>query len=68
MVNAKSFEEYGLTMPCIRLEDKLNRLKSLNKRKENCVKDESLIDTLLDLANYAVLTVIELEGLSDENN
>ena len=25
----KSYAEYGLAMPCIRLEDKLNRLKNL---------------------------------------
>lgn len=55
-----SYKIYGLTMPCIRLEDKLNRLKSLTKNKEQCVKNESIEDTLLDLANYAIMTVIEL--------
>lgn len=29
----KSFKEYGMAMPCIRLEDKLNRLKALTKDK-----------------------------------
>ena len=29
---SKQFQEYGLTSVCIRLEDKLNRLKSLNKQ------------------------------------
>ena len=56
---AKSYAEYGLTMSCIRLEDKLNRLKSLRMR-EAAVKDESIEDTLLDLANYAIMTVIEM--------
>lgn len=59
---AKSFEEYGMIMSCIRLEDKLNRLKSLSRDKEQMVKDESLIDTLMDLANYSIMTIIELEG------
>jgi hypothetical protein len=55
------FKEYGMLMPVIRLEDKLNRVKSLIKN-EAAVKDESLIDTLMDLANYSIMTIIELEG------
>lgn len=58
---SKSYKEYGLTMSCIRLEDKLNRLKSLNKNGNAQVKDESIQDTLMDLANYAIMTLIELE-------
>ena len=58
----KSYKEYGLTMSCIRLEDKLNRLKSLNFSRSIKVKDESIEDTLMDLANYAIMTLIELEG------
>lgn len=54
----KGFTEYGMTMPCIRLEDKLNRLKSLLKSGAH-VKDESIDDTLMDLANYAIMTLIE---------
>lgn len=60
---SKSMAEYGMTMPCIRLEDKLNRLKSLtigNKARQ--VNDESIEDTLLDLANYAIMTVMELKN------
>ena len=58
---SKSYKEYGLTMSLIRLEDKLNRLKSLNKNGNAQVKDESVQDTLMDLANYAIMTLIELE-------
>lgn len=57
---SKSFAEYGLTMACIRLEDKLNRLKALTKNKAQ-VEDESITDTLMDLANYAIMTIMELE-------
>ena len=57
---SKSYKEYGLTMSLIRLEDKLNRLKSLNKSKSAKV-EESIEDTLADLANYAIMTLIELE-------
>lgn len=62
----KSFKEYGLTMACIRLEDKLNRIKSLNKQEAK-VNDERIEDTLMDLANYAIMTLVEMgEHESDE--
>jgi len=56
----KSYGEYGVVMACIRLEDKLNRLKSLTKQKAQ-VEDESIVDTLRDLANYAIMTLVEME-------
>ena len=58
----KSYVEYGMAMPCIRLEDKLNRLKALtvhNHKQE--VLDEGIRDTLEDLANYAIMTIIEMD-------
>lgn len=58
----KSYKEYGPMMACIRLEDKLNRFKSLVKNGEYKVKEESLIDTLIDLANYSVMTIIEIQN------
>ena len=59
---SKQFEEYGLTSVCIRLEDKLNRLKSLNKQgKDANVGDESIKDTLIDTAVYAVLAILEID-------
>lgn len=63
----KGFKEYGMTMPCIRLEDKLLRLKSLTvQNKEQKVSDESIEDTLLDLANYAIMSLIEMRGNKNE--
>ena len=56
----KSFTEYGLTMVCIRLEDKLNRIKALRTREAQ-VGDESIVDTLMDLANYSIMTLIEMD-------
>jgi hypothetical protein len=54
------FNEYGLTSILIRLDDKLKRLKSLQKN-EQLVQDESLIDTLTDFAGYSILGAICLE-------
>lgn len=57
----KSFQEWGMPMACIRLTDKLNRLCALTKSGEQRVQDESIEDTLRDLANYSIMTLIELE-------
>lgn len=54
----KTFQEYGMVMPCIRLEDKVNRLKSLVDNNAE-VTNESVEDTLLDIANYAIMTLME---------
>lgn len=56
-----TFEEEGMAMARIRLSDKLNRFKSLSRKKEQQVSDESIRDTLLDLANYAIMTILEME-------
>ena len=56
-----TYLEEGLAMARIRLSDKLNRFKSLSRSGEQEVKDESMIDTLLDLANYSLMTVLELQ-------
>lgn len=57
---AKSFEKWGLPMTCIRLGDKLNRLESFAQKKDMKVTDESVEDTLMDLANYAIMTLTEM--------
>lgn len=57
-----SYQEYGMMMPCIRIEDKLRRFNSLAVNKRSAlVLDEKIADTLIDLANYAILTAIELQ-------
>lgn len=57
---ALTYAEYGDVMSAIRLEDKLRRFKQLTtKSVTQQVNDESVDDTLLDLANYAVMTLIE---------
>jgi hypothetical protein len=62
-----SYLEEGMAMPRIRLGDKLNRFKTLSKNLESReVQDESIRDTLLDLANYAIMTILELEGDRNE--
>ena len=57
----KSIEEHGLIAGVVRMEDKFNRLKNIIKTNEVLVGDEKLEDTLLDLANYTIMMVIELQ-------
>lgn len=57
---AKTFQEYGEAVALIRLEDKLNRTKTLVSMGLKGSDGESLIDTLMDLSNYANMTIIEL--------
>lgn len=65
----KTYVEEGMAMPRIRLGDKLERFKNLTRNPNTqAVSDESVIDTLKDLANYAIMTIIELEEESDVNN
>lgn len=55
-----TFNKYGLVSFLVRLEDKLNRVRSLTQNGEARVLDEKIEDTLMDMANYAMLAVIEL--------
>lgn len=60
-----TWKEEGFAMARIRLSDKLNRFKKLSRiieldNEDQMVKDESMQDTLLDLANYAIMTVMEM--------
>jgi len=61
----KSYEEFGLTMAAIRISDKVNRFKTLIKSVRQC-NDESIRDTLLDAANYCIMTVMELDMERDD--
>ena len=56
-----TFNKYGLVSFLVRIEDKLNRVRTLNEKGRAKVTDESLMDTLYDLANYAMLAIIELK-------
>lgn len=57
----QSFVEEGMAMPRIRLGDKFSRFKTLTLNGDQQVQDESVRDTLLDLANYAIMTVMEMD-------
>lgn len=56
----KTCDKYGIVAALTRMEDKMNRLEAVTKNKETQVKNETIQDTLLDLANYSILTYMWL--------
>ena len=56
----KAYHEFGLVSFLVRLSDKLNRAITLAKKTPR-VHDDSIKDTLQDMANYAILACVELE-------
>lgn len=60
----QSLDEDGLLVAKIRIGDKVRRFLSLTKEgaREAQVKDESIADTLLDLANYCVMTIVYINN------
>lgn len=60
----QSCNKFGIIAAVVRMGDKMNRLESLAVKRAE-VKDESIKDTLLDLANYSIMTVMWLDGEKD---
>lgn len=58
----ETYKKLGIISAVTRITDKVNRLQSLaaKSEEERMVKDESIIDTLLDLTNYSLMTLIEM--------
>lgn len=63
----KEMDEWGLQALCIRLSDKYNRIKNLVKDKNIDYGDESLYDTLKDLAGYSILAMSYLKSKEKDN-
>lgn len=57
----KSLDKFGLVASVVRIGDKMNRIESLVQKKA-MVQDESIRDTLLDMANYAIMTVMWMDN------
>lgn len=56
----ETFKKLGIISSITRMSDKLNRIISLTTKKNQKVNDESIADTLMDLASYSIMTLIEL--------
>lgn len=62
-----SVRKYGNIAALTRMSDKFNRIENLILNGNAQVKDESLIDSLKDLACYCVMTVMAIEENNFEN-
>lgn len=64
----KSLNKYGMIAAIIRMNDKFERIDNL-RLSDGRVTDEAVVDSLLDLANYAIMTAmwVEEERWDDSN-
>lgn len=59
----ESVERFGYVAGIIRMSDKFHRAENLLLGdKEALVKDESAVDTLLDLAAYSIMLAMEVKN------
>ena len=61
-------QKYGIIAALTRLSDKWQRFETLILTKDSGTPDESIRDTLLDMANYCIMTVMELDQKEGINN
>lgn len=57
----QTVDKFGLTASGVRMHDKLERFITLIQKDKAMRVDEPMRDTLLDLANYAIMTVMYLD-------
>ena len=58
---SETYDKLGLISAVTRISDKYNRLISLATNPDIDDLGERLEDTLLDLANYSLMTIMELK-------
>ena len=64
----KSLDTFGLVAGIVRMNDKFERLVSLNDPNKGAqIASESLVDTLEDLSNYAAMAACWLKGKHERN-
>jgi len=51
-------KNFSLTGLCIRLTDKISRLRNLLTNGKNFVKGEGMEDTFIDIANYGIIGML----------
>ena len=56
-----TFDKVGIISAYTRISDKFNRFEYMVMNQDDGTDDERLRDTLMDMANYCVMTVRELE-------
>lgn len=64
---SETYDRFGPVSMLIRMYDKLGRLDNLLVKNKDNEVNESIDDTLLDLANYALITLLEVHKRRLEN-
>lgn len=57
----KSIKKFGITAALVQIEHKWQRICNLIMNGKRSVKDETIADTLIDMANYCIMTLIEMQ-------
>lgn len=65
---ADQFKKRGLVMSAIRIEDKFRRFDELVSNPSDDGGDESIEDTLKDLANYSIMTIMAIREQRGDTN
>lgn len=64
---SETYDKFGPVSMLVRMHDKMGRLDNLLGKNQTAeVTDERVEDTLLDLANYALITLLEIRKREDE--
>lgn len=63
-----AFADYGSVGVIVRMGDKIRRMSNITSTSITLVEDERLRDTLMDLANYAVMGLMLLDEKKDAEN
>ena len=58
ILNNKDDKKFSLTGLCIRLTDKISRLKNLLINGRSFVQGEGMEDTFIDIANYGIIGLL----------
>lgn len=64
---SQSFAEHGAIAGIVRIGDKYNRVKQLLLNDAVAqVNNESAVDSLLDMANYAIMLAMEIQNKTSD--
>ena len=63
-----TFQKLGIISAITRITDKYNRLVTLSTNPKIPFGDESIKDTLIDLSNYCLMTILEIERSEDNKH
>lgn len=63
-----SVDKYGMIAALTRISDKFNRIENLLLTSDSGTDDEAITDTLIDMANYCVMTAVYLRNVGEKSD